>query len=129
MTVGESEARGPSLVTVVAGCTAVERNADTADIIEGIAAVQSEEVTLKTLAQPVTELGHHHPVPDLAVRAGIERPRVVAAGNVERRPLAQAELKAQVERRGRPVERVGLDRHLLGIGIACTLARKYQEDG
>ena len=76
--IGKSNTCRPSLIAVVLGGLALERNTHAADVVEGITAVQSKEMAIKFFTEPIPELRHDHPVLYLLVAVLIQRPRVVA---------------------------------------------------
>ena len=94
------KARGPALVTVVLGGFALERDSHAADVVEGVAAVQTEEVAVIAFTEPVAELRHHQPVLDFLVLVLIQRPRVVGTREVEGCALTQPKFQTQVGRCG-----------------------------
>ena len=79
----EADACRPSLVAVVLGGLALERDTHAADVVEGVAAVQSKEMAIKFFTEPVAELRHDHPVLYLLVTVLIQRPRVVGTREFE----------------------------------------------
>ena len=74
---------------MVLGGFALKRDSHAADVVEGVAAVQTEEVAIIAFTEPVAELRHDQPVLDFLVLVLIQRPRVVGTREVEGRALTQ----------------------------------------
>ena len=111
--VGKAYPGRPALVAVVSGLRTVERNGHAADIEESITRIDSEEVSVECLTEPVTVLGKYHPVLEFPVFLLVQSPRIIAALETEGAPVSDRELRAEVRRSSQPVQGVGLDRNIL----------------
>ena len=96
---------------------AVERDGHSADVEECVSAVDADEMSVEGLAEPITELGENHPVLEFPVLLLIQGPRVISAFETECRLVAYGEFNAEIRRGRQPIERIGLDRNVLGLNF------------
>lgn len=114
ISVAYPHAGSPSLVMMGGECRKdVEGEFEPADVVTAVEQMGAEETPGKFSAQPVTILRLHQPVFDLVV--GPDRPGVVVGIEAERRFVAEGHLHTEVGCRGQPIERIGLDSHLLPL--------------
>ena len=85
-----------------------------ADIVFRPKAVDAEEVTFKTLARPITELGLNQNMTQ-AHTVGQKCPRVIIAGNIKGGFMAQSNLNAQIRRRSGPISKVRFGCYVLAV--------------